>query len=241
MTIGTFFSNRWRWPTVAVILGMIFLARLGVWQLDRLEWRRGINTAKLAEMNAEPLLLNGDLQGLDLTEMINRSVLAVGEYDFENQLIIESQLFQSQTGRYLLTPLILTESDQAILVNRGWIPESETDFSAFDEIGEVELKGRLQKGQTLSGGRTTQVENMRMYRLDVGAAAAVLPYEVLPVFLLPEIDGVIDLELPYLPSADLSLDEGSHFSYALQWFSFAILLAAMYTVYIYRQESKSTH
>ena len=36
--------KRWWLPTILVILGMIGLARLGVWQLDRLQQKRDYNT-----------------------------------------------------------------------------------------------------------------------------------------------------------------------------------------------------
>ncbi len=240
ISAGTFFSPRWRWVTIAVFLGMVFLAYLGVWQLERLEWRRGLNAAKLAEMNADPLDLNGDLSSFELSEMINRRVIATGEYDFDNQFLIEAQVLESQTGKYLLTPLRLNGSDQTVLVNRGWIPDAETDFDQFNELGQVSVEGRIQKSQTLSGDRVTEVDGNRIYRIDVGAAAEVLPYPVLPIYLLPETDSPIDLELPYLPTADLSIDEGSHFSYALQWFSFAILLAVMYVLFVRRQEMRDS-
>ena len=240
MSIGTFFNRRWRWATVAVILGMLFLARLGLWQLDRLEMRREVNAEKLAEMSADPLDLNADLSGLPFEEMINRRTKAVGEYDFSNQFLIEAQTFESQPGRYLLTPLLLNDTDQAVLVNRGWVPDAETDFAQFNEAGTIEVVGRFQRSQTLSGDRVTQIEEgNRIFRIDVGAAAGVLPYDVLPVYVLPETDEIIDSTLPYLPTADLSLDEGSHFSYALQWFSFALLLAVMYVIFVNRQEKRS--
>ncbi|MEM8857385.1 MAG: SURF1 family protein [Chloroflexota bacterium] len=240
MNLSMFFSRRWRWVTVAVVLGMIFLARLGIWQLDRLEWRRGINAERVAAMNADPLDLNDDLSGVVFEDVENWRVSAVGEYDFANQFLIEAQVFESQTGRYLLTPLKLDGTDQAVLVNRGWIPDAETDFAQFNEPGKIVLEGRFQRSQTLSGDRVTQIEDgNRIFRIDVGAAANVLPYDILPVYVLPETDEIIDSALPYLPTADLSVDEGNHFSYALQWFSFAILLAVMYGIYVYRQENRA--
>ena len=239
MNIVAFFSPRWRWVTVAVICGIIFLARLGVWQLDRLEWRREINAATMAEMNGEPILLNSDLSGLDLSEMINRPVVAIGEFDFDNQFLVESQRFENQPGRYLLTPLQLAGSEQAVLVNRGWIPIAETDFAQYDQLGEVEISGRIQQSQTLSGDRKTEVDGNKIFRIDVAAAADTLTYPVLPIYLLPETGEVVDSDLPYLPKADLSLDEGNHLSYAIQWFFFAVLLAVMYAVLVNRQEKKS--
>ncbi|MEM9774927.1 MAG: SURF1 family protein [Chloroflexota bacterium] len=240
MTFGTFISRRWRWASIAVILGMLFLVRLGVWQLDRLEWRRGLNAEKLAEMNADPLDLNGDINGLPFEEMNNRRIKAVGAYDFANQFYIEAQIFENQPGRYLLTPMLLEGSEHAVLVNRGWVPEAESDFAQFDELGTVEVIGRFQGSQTLSGDRVTQIEDgNRIFRIDVGAVDAALSYEVMPVYVLPETEEIVDSMLPYLPKADLSLDEGNHFSYALQWFSFAILLAVMYVIFVNRQEKKS--
>lgn len=238
MNLSLFFSPRWRWVTVAVVLGMIFLARLGFWQLDRLAWRRDLNAATAAEMNGEPISLNGDLSDIDLTEMINRPVVASGVYDFDHQFLVESQRFENQPGRYLLTPLRLSGSNQAVLVNRGWIPIGETDVAQFDQAGSLEIVGRVQKSQTLSGDRQTSVDGNKIFRIDVGAAADTLPYPVLPVYLLPDTDEIVDSALPYLPKADLSLDEGSHMSYAIQWFFFAGLLAVMYAVLVNRQEKQ---
>ena len=50
-------SRRW-WPaTILILLGMAGLAQLGFWQLDRLEWRRGMNTQTMARLNALPVVV----------------------------------------------------------------------------------------------------------------------------------------------------------------------------------------
>ncbi len=234
---AAFFSRRWRWPTVAVLVGMVFLARLGFWQLDRLEWRRGLNAAKAAEMDRPPLVLNGDLTGQELAGMINRQAVASGAYDFEHQFIIESQSYNGRPGRFLVTPLRLTGREESILVNRGWLPLDETDYARFDRpVGPVEVAGRLAAGQTLSGGRQTEITaDRRLFRVDVAAMAAMLPYPVLPVYLLPEAGDPAPAELPYPIAPDLSLSEGSHLSYAIQWFSFSLLLGVIYVYYVRRQ------
>lgn len=44
---------------------------------------------------------------------------------------------------------------------------------------------------------------------------------------------------PYRAEPELDLTEGPHFSYALQWFTFAAILAVGYPVYVRRQTSHS--
>ncbi|MEM7801334.1 MAG: SURF1 family protein [Chloroflexota bacterium] len=243
LSLYTFFDARRRWATLAVVLGVIFLARLGIWQLDRLEWRRGVNAATLAELNSPPISLNDDLSSYALTEMINRQISVSGSYDFSNQLLVESQSYNEvEPGRYLLTPLILeNDPGTAVLVNRGFIPVGEEDFEQFSApADQLLLEGRLQRSQVLSGGRTTEISpDRRIFRIDVAAIDAVTPYELLPVYVLPtpDQDALRTGALPRPVEPDLSLDEGNHLSYAYQWFSFAILLVIIYIVLVYRQQN----
>ncbi len=44
--------------------------------------------------------------------------------------------------------------------------------------------------------------------------------------------------MPYRTQPDLDLTEGPHQSYALQWFSFAVILGLGYPFFIRRQERK---
>ena len=77
-----FINRRWRWPTVAVILGILFLARLGFWQLDRLEWRRDLNTKTAAELAQPPISLNEvDLAQFAWETMENRQIVTAGRFD----------------------------------------------------------------------------------------------------------------------------------------------------------------
>ena len=155
----------------------------------------------------------------------------------DEQLLVETQLFEGQQGRYLLTPLRIDGTDTVLLVNRGWIPSTETDFDAFNTAESVSLTGRLQRSQTLNRNRESEITaDRRIYRIDVDAAAAVMPYPVMSMYLLPEGSGeTAPNQLPRLVAADLTIDEGSHLSYAIQWFTFALMLGVIYIVLVYRQ------
>lgn len=242
----SFISRRWRWPTVAVIAGMIFLANLGSWQLDRLEWRRGLNEQTAAELSQPPIRLDlVDLDDYAWEEMQNRQATAVGRYDLANQIIVESQIFNQQSGRYLVTPLLLADQEAAILVLRGWLPNNNEDFAAYNPPEIDEISGYIQQSQVLSGDRVSEItEDGRIFRIDIGIIAETLPYELMPVFITavpPEVASgeitAIQSGLPFPIQPDLSLSEGSHLSYALQWFTFSLMLGGIYIYYVYRQES----
>lgn len=234
LTFSTFFAPRWRWATLVVIAGMLFLGRLGFWQLDRLAWRRGENVRKAAQMDAAPLDLNQLSPTIDLPTMWNRRATAVGEYDTAAQLIVRSQIYESQPGAYLLTPLKLAGTDTAVLVNRGWVPTAELqNLATYNITGPVTITGRIQLSEGFNDGRTTEINSANeLYRIDLPAIAQWAAYPILPVYLLEDAPPPPDTALPYQLTADLSLDEGNHLSYAYQWFSFAPLLGFIYAYYV---------
>jgi surfeit locus 1 family protein len=237
----TFFSRRWWWVTLVVIGGMLFLARLGVWQLERLEWRRGLNAATLAQLQANPLDLTGDLSAVVWQESRNRQATAVGKYDYAHEFIVVSQVYQNQSGNVLLTPLLLDEMENtAVLVHRGWIPNSaRADLSQFqpnpDEPAQVQ--GYLQLSESLSSGELSTInpETREIFRLDLAAISQALPYQILPVYLQEAPPAIADGQLPYRTLPDLSMDEGDHFVYALQWFTFSLMLGVIYVIFVNKQ------
>ena len=62
--------------------------------------------------------------------------MAHGAFDYARQVSIRNQNYEGQPGVYLVTPLLISGSDKAVLVNRGWIPVGEADpatWHMFDE------------------------------------------------------------------------------------------------------------
>ncbi len=57
LIIKTLFGRKWWWVTLLVLALMALLARLGVWQFDRLDQRRAENVVLAAALNAPPMLL----------------------------------------------------------------------------------------------------------------------------------------------------------------------------------------
>jgi surfeit locus 1 family protein len=212
------------------------LARLGIWQLDRLQQRRARNTEFIQQVSAEPLALTGEPLPTEPAGLKDRLAVAQGQFDFEQQLILKQQNWQGRPGVHLITPLFIEGSKKAVLVDRGWIPAADAengDLAQFNVDGNLLINGTLKPSQILTGGRESFVDSPQRdwYRVDIEAIQDQIPYELLPVYLIQAPESTMD-ELPFKAEQDLELSEGSHLAYAIQWFLFAIILALGYSRFV---------
>lgn len=237
------FSWKWLFTTLLVFAGTAVCIRLGLWQLDRLEQRRAFNAQVETMRAASPLDLN-ESTPQDIASMEWRSVIISGEYDFENQVALRNQYNEGIYGFHLITPLL--SKGTAVLVDRGWIPagsdSSAEDWRVYDEPGTVIVTGqvRLGQGKPAFGGvadappmNGTRLEVWN--NLDLEKISAQIPYPILGVYIQPVVDpGDTTPPIPYQPIIELT--EGSHFGYALQWFTFAVILFVGYPFYLNKQD-----
>jgi len=188
------FQRKWILTTLLVVAAVAVMIRLGIWQLDRLEQRRAFNARVEAQISQAALQLNTSTPDASLTEMEYRQAEALGEYDFTNQIALRNQALNGQWGVHLLTPLRISGSDAAILVDRGWIPGSvyeSGDWSRYNQAGEVEVRGVIRRSQShpdfgrrsdptpVPGGPRLETWNL----VNVDSIAKQLPYPLYPVYL----------------------------------------------------------
>lgn len=245
------FSRRWLLATFLVLIGVGINIRLGIWQLDRLEQRRAFNRRAAAQLAAEPLeltpaFLQGETSAEALLGMQYRQVSVTGVYDHTREIAIRNQYHQNLLGVSVVSPLQIQGTDQVILVNRGWVPlEDYTDSSwqSYPERGVVTVTGMLRGSQAqptrerLEDPIPVEGEFLPVWSfITVERIARQLPYEVLPVYVqqAPGTDPASSLPVRSLP--DIEINEGSHFSYALQWFMFGTLLGVGYPFFIRNRE-----
>ena len=237
------FSWKWALATLFVFLGTAVCIRLGIWQLDRLEQRRAFNY-QVETMRAAELLDLNQSTPEDIDSMEWRAVTVTGEYDFENQIALRNQYNDGVYGFHIITPLLYNGG--AVLVNRGWIPaESDSapqDWRVYDEPGEVTITGqiRLGQGKPAFGGvaDALPMDGTRLAvwnNLDVERMSGQFSYPILDVFIQPNVNaGDAEPPIPYQPIIELT--EGSHFGYALQWFTFATILFVGYPFFLRKQD-----
>jgi surfeit locus 1 family protein len=250
MVIRKVISRRWWKTTLLVLLAMMVMGRLGIWQLDRLEQRKAFNTRVQIQLDQPTLVLEGAALDEDLENMEYRQVTAQGEYDHTYEIALRNQVWNNQAGIHLLTPLKIKDSDSAILVNRGWIPYEDFisgEWSEYAEPGFVEVNGMIRASESKPdfGGRNDPVPMpgeapLKAWHLtNVEGISRQVPYDLLPVYIQQSPDPNWT-RMPYRGEPDLELTEGSHFGYAIQWFTFAGVLGIGYIFYIRREELAKT-
>ena len=234
-------SRRWWLATMLVFLGMAGLAQLGVWQLDRLEWRRGMNTQTLARLNTSPVAVTGDT--VWESDWHDRKAVARGVFDYRSQVGIKNRFYKEEAGIHLLTPMRLEGSGQILMVDRGWIPQAwiAGNWSEYDEgTGLVEVWGLLQDANPYPPDTDIDASPDRLYhREDLALLGRVLDMDVAPMFLLLQ---PVEEDAPGWPrrqSKDLHLSEGNHLSYAIQWFLFSLILGVGYVLMVRKRTRRS--
>ena len=234
-------SRRWRWASVLILLGMAGLAQLGFWQLDRLEWRRGMNAQALAQLSAPPIAVTGNT--VWETDWHDRQAVVRGVFDYRSQVGVKNRFYKEEVGIHLLTPMRLEGSDRVLMVDRGWIPQAWVagDWSQYDEgVDTVEVRGLLQDTNPYPSGSGLDAETDRLHhREDLELLGRVLDMDVVPMFLLQQpIEGEAQ-GWPRRQPKELHLSEGNHLSYAIQWFLFAFILGIGYVLMVRKRTHRS--
>ena len=196
---------------VALAAGCV---RLGVWQLDRLQQRRTRN-AQLRAARERPAV--EARAGLTADSAASRRVYAAGRYDYAHQRLWRARTYEGVPGVALVTPLRLADGS-AVFVDRGWAPSPDAahvDEQAYEEPDTADVLGL---GLRAPRGRGD---------VDPVALRDSLPYPVLP-FILQQVPPPPASYRPLPPSLMRwpapALDDGPHLSYAIQWFSFAVII-----------------
>jgi surfeit locus 1 family protein len=244
--------GKWLWATLAVILCTALLVRLGFWQLQRLQERRANNAFLLARVEQPPVQLAG--QVVDPSQLDLRRATALGTYDFSQEVVLRNQALNGAPGVHLITPLRISGSNEAVLIDRGWIPFERSDpaqRAAFDQpTGVVEVAGLIHRSQTRLNFLSPADPSLgpdrarldEWFRVDIPRIQQQVPYALTPVFVE---EGEVSLNaasvlasVDRLPQSDVTLDlsEGPHLGYAIQWFSFAAILLVGY-VFLYRRQA----
>jgi surfeit locus 1 family protein len=227
--------SRYLLLVISLLLAALF-TRLGIWQLSRLHDRRAENR-KAAEARAgEVLDLDpGEAAG---SERANHRVVVRGQYDRAHEVVLRGHVYRELPGVHVVTPLRISGSDSAVLVNRGFFPSPDATFADTDSLNEpgpVEVRGVAFAVPVSadSGGAVTSNGKETWRRLDLVALRARTPYPLMNIYILQSPDS----QLPVYPRRlePLPLDDGPHLSYAIQWFAFATIAVAGGLIFLFRK------
>lgn len=250
--LARLFSRRWLLATVLVLAAAAVMVRLGIWQLDRLEWRRAFNARVIEQANLAPMQLGAADTNLDLYSMEYRQVQITGEYLANDAVALRNQVwvtvYGNQLGYKLLMPLRIEGSDTAILIDRGWIPaEQPLDLAQYAVPGPVTITGQLRRAEidvqlAFNADPTLQPGEQRLELwnyLDLPRLAQQMQTPLLTSGYVQIVPQGEQTQPPFANPPELDLSEGSHFGYAVQWFTFATILLAGYPFFARRQDLRN--
>jgi cytochrome oxidase assembly protein ShyY1 len=227
---GRVFSPSWPMTLATVVLLAVFVI-LGRWQ-----WDRGAGKQQLWEQfeSSVPPALSRHPPNFDESARYSR-VAFDGHFEPDHSFLLDNRSHRGQPGFEVLTPFVLTDG-RRILVNRGWIP-----FTGYrDKLPDVSMKTR---DATLTG----RVEELPEPGLASGRAppreidgwpklTSFPSHEELQTALGEKISRRILLLDPAVDGEDFYVREWKppgmppdrHFSYAIQWWGFAVVLLVLY-------------
>lgn len=234
---------------VLVLTVVLVLARLGVWQLARHDEAVERSAARAANEAAEEVPVEDALAGVSLgatdaiAELEWRSVTATGTYRTGDEVLQRGRSLNGRNGYDVLTPLDL-DGGGTVLVRRGWVP-FDNDLrppvtDAAPPSGTVTVTGSLERSIPQPTGPVAQRDPDEgdleiVFNADLERLAPQLGGEVLP--MLVRLEGQDPPQVGELPIAQPlpPADNGPHLNYAIQWFSFALIAAGMYALWLRRR------
>ena len=226
------------WPTVFTVPTLLVLLGLGVWQVERLYWKRDLIAERTARTTAEPIAVpaaGATLPPEALADLDYRRATATGEFLHDREMYLAARTMEGAIGVQVVTPLRLADG-VFLLVNRGWVPDSRKDPAKRAEgqvDGMVTVDGAIRAPgkQHWLQPDNEPAKNLWFWS-DLGAMAEhaqIPPSRLVPVFLeadaSPNPGG-----LPLGGQTKVNLPN-DHLQYAITWFALAVGLVAIYVLY----------
>lgn len=233
--------------TVAALVGVVLTLSLGRWQLSRAAQKEALQAdiatqGQLAPLNNADLLAAqlttrsaGSNQGAQTPSQIHRRVKLAGSWVPANTVFLDNRQMDAKPGFYVVTPLRLQGSAQAVLVQRGWAQRDFQDRSRLPAMdtpsGTVEIEGRVAPPPAKLVDLGSDGKGPIRQNLDMTAFANETGLRLLPVSVVqtnapaggPALNDGLLRNWP-VPASTASKNYG----YAVQWFALSALIAVLY-------------
>ncbi len=202
----------------------------GFWQVSRLAETKDLN-ALIEARSALKAVPVADLAQLAPDEVDFRPVSDKGRYVDEELIRVANRSLDGVAGDWVVA-LFETDSGELVLVNRGFI---RRDDVAAAPLSPDSVTGWFRDTEVKDSafGATDTGNGERVPRLDVQKLSERFDVALSPswIQLAPSLNtDFVPRSQTVLPEALAlpPLSNGSHLSYAVQWFTFAVLGASAY-------------
>jgi surfeit locus 1 family protein len=230
------FKNKHFKPTLkATLITLIFTIaciKLGSWQLNKAQFKLSLQAQYNKYENDPAANLPTNFSNLD--EMRYKKVRVSGNYLPQYQILLDNQFDGERAGYYVLTPLAIGDSENIILINRGWIEASENHSQVPEvrtpitpQIVEGFIWVPSNKFYTLEKKTNSKEWNKVWQNIDLDLYARLVSKKVLPIILKMSPNNEGGFARNWVRPDDRIQ---THLSYGYQWYGFAI---ASILIYLY--------
>ena len=207
----------------AITLVIILLISLGLWQIERNDWKQNLILEKNTNMLLEPLNTS-TINEIDKKSFDYRRISIEGKWDFSYPFFLGNKVKKNNLGEEIIIPFLLANNNGVILVNRGWYPIFERQ-KVIDKLEENQLETlegliRVTKytGKQTSNGVWTAFDHESMGKK--------LPYEIEEwvVFEGKAENNYKNNSAYPIQGWAIYTSTTPHIEYALTWFGLALVL-----------------
>ncbi len=223
-------------PLLATLAGIALTARLGFWQLDRADQKIALQAAQESRAKLSPLDARSLARtSVDAQAQHFRPVVIGGRWLVDRTVFLDNRQMDGKAGFFVVTPLLIDGTAEAVLVQRGWAARNFSDRAALPPVatpaGPLTVIGRVAPSPSRLFEFEGAASGPIRQNLDVPAFARESGLSLLPLTVV-QLDGpgAADdgLARHWPPPAS---DVQKHYGYAFQWFALATVLAILYVWY----------
>lgn len=217
---------------IFVCLIVLFYS-LGIWQLERAENKKVLAELIFKRLSEQPLSIN-DVNSEQLKEpdFAYRFVELNGKFQTRDQFFVDNKKHNGRAGYHVITPFEIHNTQQTILVNRGWM-DSNGNRNVLPEVSTplemITLKGQMSK-PVMSRFRpgislpADKLGGIWLY-IDLNYFTSLSGTTLAPYVLLLNKEN----EYGYVRDwPEFKANTEMHVGYAIQWFAFAFFSLLVY-------------
>ena len=226
-------------PGIRITIFFVFFAilffSLGLWQIERGQAKTTILAEFEDNLSKTPTYLNQEPKRWD-------RVYVKGKWDSSKQILVDNVINRGIVGYKVLTPLRIIETNQLILVDRGWIKQNKfRDILPNIELveGDEVISGILEYPE-LGLVLSEDLISKEWPKVSQTKSLEVISKEydefIYPMILLA--DPILKNSLEYIKITPTNMTPTKHYGYSAQWFLMFLVLCLMYLWYGFKKNEK---
>ena len=226
-------------PGIRITIFFVFFAilffSLGLWQIERGQAKTTILAEFEDNLSNTPTYLNQESKRWD-------RVYVKGIWDSSKQILVDNVINRGVVGYKVLTPLRIIETNQLILVDRGWVKQNKfRDILPNIELveGDEVISGILEQPE-LGLVLSEDLISKEWPKVSQTKSLEVISKEydefIYPMILLA--DPILKNSLEYIKITPTNMTPTKHYGYSAQWFLMFLVLCLMYLWYGFKKNEK---